>query len=149
MKDWVTTELPKTDRPKTLVIWGPSRTGKTSWARSLGNHTYLKYTWSVKQLRMGCQYVIMDDIDIANSFKLWQPFLGECYHCKKETILTFSFRCLKRVFCDRQVHKEEYCPELRQALHLIEQPEPLRHPWIERVEEGIFIGQMCVCQPWA
>jgi hypothetical protein len=77
MKNWALTELPKSDRPKTLVIWGPSRTGKTSWARSLGNHTYLGYTWSVKQLRMDCKYVVVDDIDITNSFKLWQPFLGE------------------------------------------------------------------------
>src|SRR5258708_35838447 len=35
MRAWVEHELPNTDRPKTLVIWGPSRTGKTSWARSL------------------------------------------------------------------------------------------------------------------
>ena len=35
LTDWVEQELPKRDRPKTLVIWGPSRTGKTSWARSL------------------------------------------------------------------------------------------------------------------
>ena len=32
---WVEQELPKCNRPKTLVICGPSRTGKTSWARSL------------------------------------------------------------------------------------------------------------------
>ena len=35
MQDWVEQELPSRDRPKTLVVWGPSRTGKTSWARSL------------------------------------------------------------------------------------------------------------------
>ncbi|KAF8260942.1 hypothetical protein EI94DRAFT_1893735 [Lactarius quietus] len=39
--DWVTEEFPKTDRPKTLILWGPSRTAKTSWARSLGSHCYM------------------------------------------------------------------------------------------------------------
>jgi hypothetical protein len=33
--DWVTTEFTKMDHPKSLVVWGPTRTGKTSWARSL------------------------------------------------------------------------------------------------------------------
>ena len=27
--------------------------------------------------------MVVDDIDITNSFKLWQPFIGECFHCKK------------------------------------------------------------------
>ena len=34
--DWVNNEMTKCDRPKALIIWGPSRTGKTAWARSLG-----------------------------------------------------------------------------------------------------------------
>jgi len=39
MQDWVkayldTEECP--DRPKTLVIWGSTRLGKTAWSRSLG-----------------------------------------------------------------------------------------------------------------
>jgi hypothetical protein len=76
MRDWVANELPKNDRPKTLVLWGPSRTGKTSWARSLGRHTYLGYAWSVKELDHSCDYIIIDDIDLTN-FRLWQPFLGK------------------------------------------------------------------------
>ena len=40
---WVTEELPKRNRPKTLVIWGPSRTGKTSWARSLVRGYFIYY----------------------------------------------------------------------------------------------------------
>jgi len=76
MRDWVEHELPKSDRPKILVIWGPSRTGKTNWARSLGHYTYLGYTWSFKELDQTCNYVIIDDIDMTN-FRLWQPFLGK------------------------------------------------------------------------
>jgi Cdc6-like AAA superfamily ATPase len=33
---WVNNEMTKHDRPKALIIWGSSRTGKTAWARSLG-----------------------------------------------------------------------------------------------------------------
>jgi hypothetical protein len=75
-RDWVVTELPSRDRPKTLVLWGPSRTGKTSWARSLGNHTYLGNAWSVKMIKETSDYIVIDDIDISN-FRLWQPFLGK------------------------------------------------------------------------
>lgn len=37
MRRWIEQEFPKRDRPKTLVLWGKSRTGKTQWARAL-NH---------------------------------------------------------------------------------------------------------------
>jgi len=37
MDRWVRDEFPKKDRPKTLVLWGPSKLGKTEWARAL-NH---------------------------------------------------------------------------------------------------------------
>ena len=76
MRDWVATELPKSDRPKTLVVWGPSRTGKTNWARSLGRHTYLGFAWSLKEVDQSCDYIVIDDIDMSN-FRLWQPFLGK------------------------------------------------------------------------
>ncbi|GAB4857133.1 hypothetical protein Ancab_015044 [Ancistrocladus abbreviatus] len=32
---------PDVDRPQSLIIEGPSRVGKTAWARSLGKHNYL------------------------------------------------------------------------------------------------------------
>lgn len=76
MRNWVDTELPKADRPKTLVVWGPSRTGKTSWARSLGHHTYLGFAWAIKEVDRSCDYIVIDDIDMTN-FRLWQPFLGK------------------------------------------------------------------------
>ena len=76
MRAWVEHELPNTDRPKTLVIWGPSRTGKTSWARSLGSHTYIGYQWSVRELDLEATYIVVDNIEMSN-FKLWQPFIGK------------------------------------------------------------------------
>lgn len=36
MRRWIEDEMPKKDRPKTLVLMGPTRLGKTMWARSLG-----------------------------------------------------------------------------------------------------------------
>lgn len=37
MKLWVEEEFPKrSGRPKALILFGPTRTGKTEWARSLG-----------------------------------------------------------------------------------------------------------------
>jgi hypothetical protein len=37
MKRWVEEEFPKRGgRPKALILFGPTRTGKTEWARSLG-----------------------------------------------------------------------------------------------------------------
>lgn len=34
-----------TDRPKSIIIEGSTRTGKTQWARSIGPHNYLSGTW--------------------------------------------------------------------------------------------------------
>jgi Begomovirus replication-associated protein len=76
MRCWVEQELLNTDRPKTLVIWGPSRMEKTSWARSLGRHTYIGYQWSVRELDLESTYIVVDDIEMSN-FKLWQPFIGK------------------------------------------------------------------------
>lgn len=76
MREWVANELPKQDRPKTLVVWGPSRTGKTSWARSLGSHCYLNNAWSVEQVDPSKDYIIFDDVSFEH-FTSWQPFLGE------------------------------------------------------------------------
>ena len=38
LANYLEIEFQKNDRPKTLVLVGPSRIGKTAWARSLGHH---------------------------------------------------------------------------------------------------------------
>jgi hypothetical protein len=76
MREWVANELPSRDRPKTLVVWGDTRTGKTSWSRSLGKHAYLGFSWSIKEVDESCDYIVIDDVNMAN-FKGWQPFLGK------------------------------------------------------------------------
>lgn len=51
-------------RPKSLIIIGASRTGKTSWARSLGPHAYFNGYFSGSRLLArleGSGYAVFDD----------------------------------------------------------------------------------------
>lgn len=75
MRQWVEEELPKRDRPKTLVVYGPSRTGKTSWARSLGQHCYVATYWNSTEVVETKDYIIFDDIPFE-TFHNWQAFMG-------------------------------------------------------------------------
>lgn len=80
MTDWVTNEMTKPVRPKALVVWGPTRTGKTQWARSLGQHTYMSTLFNADDIDTECEYAIFDDIPIEfmkNSYKAW---FGKCLH---------------------------------------------------------------------
>ncbi|KAF8954337.1 hypothetical protein BDZ97DRAFT_1977654 [Flammula alnicola] len=76
MKNWyeryIKSENPG-KRPKALVIWGPSRTGKTEWARSLGHHIYFNSIFNLDQFDEGAEYVIFDDYDPKNftNYKCW------------------------------------------------------------------------------
>jgi hypothetical protein len=58
-----------------LVVWGRSRTGKTSWARSLGSHCYLASAWNIDEIDEDKDYVIFDDINFE-TFMTWQAFFG-------------------------------------------------------------------------
>lgn len=63
-------------RPKSLVLYGGSRLGKTSWARSLGNHLYFEKMISAKVAINGmaeCEYAVMDDCSIMHTpgYKGW------------------------------------------------------------------------------
>jgi len=42
---------------------GPSRTGKTEWARSLGIHMYFNHLIDLKRWNSNANYVIFDDIE--------------------------------------------------------------------------------------
>jgi hypothetical protein len=129
MKDWVTTELIKVHiilfiiillltyyfqevRPKTLVVWGPSRTGKTSWARSLGPHSYLNSAWNMEDLDQDKDYIIFNDVDFE-SFRTWQAFLGKhlSFYCAVVFILTFSCAGAQETFTvtDKYRGKKTLC----------------------------------------
>ncbi len=53
---------PRPVRPKTLILVGPSRLGKTEWARSLGPHVYIQSQYSVDAFSVKFGYIVWDDI---------------------------------------------------------------------------------------
>lgn len=85
LESWVWNELTSDkSRKKSLIIVGQSRTGKTSWARSLGDHIYCMSALipsAVKNKPRNVQYVIFDDIEQSTLDKsqlssCWKVFIG-------------------------------------------------------------------------
>lgn len=84
-------------RPQSLILVGPSRLGKTEWARSLAPHVYFNQTvdfkeWLAVFKSASYQYVIFDDFSYDTfkySYKTW--FGGQLNvtvtdkYCKKYT----------------------------------------------------------------
>nr|QKI36109.1 AC1 [Pedilanthus leaf curl virus] len=64
-------------RPKSIVIEGDSRTGKTMWARSLGPHNYLcgHLDLSPKVYSNEAWYNVIDDVD-PHYLKHFKEFMG-------------------------------------------------------------------------
>lgn len=65
-------------RRKSLVLYGRSLTGKTTWARSLGNHIYSQRLLNVKEVVYGMEsarYHVLDDVDLRY-FPAWKDWLG-------------------------------------------------------------------------
>ena len=63
------------ERPKSLILWGPTRMGKTKLARSIGEHWYMNTDWDVTQINEDVQYGVIDDI-ASEKFMYWKAFLG-------------------------------------------------------------------------
>ena len=51
------------ERGQSLCLWGPSRNGKTIWARSLGAHAYFGGLFSLSEPLEGVTYAVFDDIN--------------------------------------------------------------------------------------
>lgn len=62
-------------RPKSLVLVGPSKVGKTIWARSHGTHSYFGCLFNVVDYNDKCDYAVFDDID-AHYFPNYKGWLG-------------------------------------------------------------------------
>uniref|UniRef100_E7BM43 Replication-associated protein n=1 Tax=Tomato yellow leaf curl virus-[Minab:Iran] TaxID=761708 RepID=E7BM43_9GEMI len=64
-------------RPKSIIIEGASRTGKTMWARSLGPHNYLcgHLDLSPKVYSNDAWYNVIDDVD-PHYLKHFKEFMG-------------------------------------------------------------------------
>ncbi|DBA06675.1 TPA_asm: Rep [Welwitschia mirabilis associated geminivirus B] len=54
----------RSTRPNSLILEGPSRTGKTEWARSLGRHNYFCGHIDLGQYDQLAQYNVIDDIQL-------------------------------------------------------------------------------------
>ncbi|KAI8550633.1 hypothetical protein RHMOL_Rhmol06G0122100 [Rhododendron molle] len=83
MVDWaqdnVTDIAARPDRPKSIIIEGPSRVGKTKWARSLGPHNYLSghLDLNPRVYSNDAWYNVIDDIPPHYLFlKHWKQFIG-------------------------------------------------------------------------
>ncbi|KAG1827742.1 hypothetical protein DFJ58DRAFT_738177 [Suillus subalutaceus] len=92
MEEWVETQFHNRDRPKCLVLYGPSRTGKTQWARALNHiiarqegvddpchigHTclYGPTSSNAKKIDETAKYIVLDDIDL-DYFPSYKSFFG-------------------------------------------------------------------------
>jgi len=84
LDDWVrrwSTGEKMEQRPKGLIIIGPSRTGKTSLISLLGDFSYFKNIWSVDNWESLAAFTVMDDMDAGDegkglSFCWYKPFFG-------------------------------------------------------------------------
>ncbi|KAG0634272.1 hypothetical protein HOY80DRAFT_1099626 [Tuber brumale] len=79
-------------RPLSLVLYGPTRTGKTAWARSLGSHLYFSGMFNLSLYREMYRYVVFDDVEFSRMdiFKCWfgaqEEFTATDKYCKKTQV---------------------------------------------------------------
>lgn len=65
-------------RPKSLIMVGDSRLGKTAWARKHGSHVYYNGTWNMSKLdalSSDTKYIVWDDLFNWESFN-YKQWLG-------------------------------------------------------------------------
>jgi len=60
--NWMGTESQKVERARCLVIVGPTRLGKTAWARSLGNHLFWRGQVNLGEWDQAAKFIVIDDI---------------------------------------------------------------------------------------
>jgi len=85
--DWVADELRgKKDRPKSLILIGASRLGKTEWARSLDRHVYWNGSIDLKSWDASANYLVLDDFE--KYIPYWKQFIG----AQQEFTLTDKYR---------------------------------------------------------
>ncbi|MCJ1348934.1 hypothetical protein MMC31_007167, partial [Peltigera leucophlebia] len=98
LTDWVQTYIHHTylGRPKSLVMWGGSRLGKTLWARSLGKHSYFRGLFVLEGFQpTEVKFAIFDELvngfSTIPNFKPWfkgeQEFVVEDKYMRKQRII--------------------------------------------------------------
>lgn len=81
------------------MLVGPSKTGKSHWARSLGDHIYFGNNYSLDLWRPEASYVVFDDIELkyVHAYKYWLGSMGEFTDTDKfrakRTIVWGPFKC--------------------------------------------------------
>lgn len=82
-----------TVRPKSLILWGPTRTGKTELARSLGPHVYHQGIFNLDDHFDTAKYAVFDDWTDWSKFYQYKCWIGSQKqfavtdkYCKKRTI---------------------------------------------------------------
>lgn len=85
--------MPRVERPKSLVLVGASRLGKTQWARSLGPHAYVATTWDLSSFDHYFNYVVFDDVPWKNFEHYAKAFFG----CQRDFSVSDKYRKKKRI----------------------------------------------------
>jgi len=104
--------MPRLERPKSLVLVGPSRLGKTQWARCLGQHAYVATTWDLSSFDSRFDYVVFDDVPWDNFKHYAKPFFG----CQRDFSVSDKYRKKKRISggvpCIFLVNPEDYTEDM-------------------------------------
>jgi len=99
-------------RGQSLVVVGPSRLGKTMWARSLGSHVYFGGLFSLDEFEENVDYAIFDDmqggLEFFHGYKFWlghqqQFFATDKYRGKK--LITWGKPAIWLANDDPRAHK--------------------------------------------
>lgn len=75
------------DRPLTLIIEGPTKTGKTAWARSMGLHNYFCGGVDFSVWNKFAIYTVIDDIPFQ-----FLPCKKELLGCQKDFTVNEKYR---------------------------------------------------------
>jgi hypothetical protein len=98
LKSWVEDQLHAErepgERPTNLCLYGETRTGKTTWARSLGRHTYFAALFDLRTLDEDADYMVLDDlVDGFKTLPEWKFWMGgqleaviNDKYCKKKRV---------------------------------------------------------------
>lgn len=94
LEEWAQGQLarPRPARPRSLCVIGPSRLGKTEWARSLGPHWYFNTLFTPDNMTGLAEYAVMDDID-CKFFPNYKGWFG----AQKEFSVTGRYRATKTI----------------------------------------------------
>lgn len=57
------------------MLVGPSKTGKTQWARSLGRHMFMRENFNLDDWDQDADYVVLDDLPM-DKVPGWKVLLG-------------------------------------------------------------------------